>query len=377
MKKLFVLFVSVLINASFYAHAQSSEPFTTYRFGAAVASTINAVEASSINGSITVTGANVSEAVVEMYVSPTNQNNWRPGLFASRSRQNNNWSVENIKQELDENYTIEVNVRNGTLYAVARPKNRNRHTLGISFRISVPKNVNNNLQTTNGSIQISNLSGSQNLRTTNGSLRVENVTGKISGTTTNGSVTVTNSNDYINLRTSNGSVTARNCSGEITLRTSNGRMNISDLNGVISATTSNGSVDMSNISGVISATTSNAAVTLSNITGHLKIGTSNGAVRLDDVSGSVDARTSNGSMTVTMKSASDYVKLSTSRGNVSLTLPADRGYDLNVRADNISTSGMRNFRGTTERRSLNGTMANGGARIDVSASGGRANLSFN
>ena len=335
MKKLFILFISVLVNVNLVSvpvHAQDKDPFMTRTFPA---SSIRAVEATTSGGSITVNGDAGSEAVVEVYVS------------------GNKWSKEHIKEVLEDNYTIDIKVENGNLYAVAKSKNRitnwNQQGLSISFKISIPKQVNNNLQTSGGSIHISGLSGTQNFKTSGGSLTVESVSGKIAGVTSGGSITVSNSSDNIDLKTSGGSITARDCSGKINLKTSGG------------------SVKMSHLDGIIDASTSGGSITADDVSGTLRTGTSGGSVKLNGISGSVDAKTSGGSMTVEMESVSDYVKLSNS-GNINMSLPAGKGFNLKVRANNIETSGLKDFRGNVESRSMDGTIGNGGPEIDVRTS---------
>ena len=213
-KKIFVLFVLGSLNASLfttYISAQKNEPFKTYTFPA---SSINMLESTMTNGNITVTGG-AGEVLVEMLVS------------GNSPRIRRKWSDEEIKQYLEENYTIEVKIDSEKLLATARLKNdgkKGKNYFSISFRIAVPRQMSTNLKTTNGSIQISNLSGSQKFQTVNGSLKVENISGKISGSTVNGSITVTNSKDDINLNTVNGSIAAKDCDGKIILNTVNGRV---------------------------------------------------------------------------------------------------------------------------------------------------------
>jgi len=215
MKKIFVLFIIGSLNASLFlvnVNAQRSEPFTTYTFALGMSS-INAVEVNTVNSSLTVNGEAASEAVVEMFVSGNSSRIRRRTL-----------SDEEIKQYLEENYTIEVKVEGEKLKVVARPKTNGVERYSVSFKITVPRQVNTNLRTTNGSVQISNLSGSQNLQTVNGSLTVKDVSGKIVGRTVNGSITVTSSNDDIDMSTVNGSITARDCDGKVILNTVNGRV---------------------------------------------------------------------------------------------------------------------------------------------------------
>lgn len=344
MKNIFLLIVSVLFNTNLFSFTAcvnhlEKEPFITRTFPA---SSIRAVEVNTSGGSITVSGDAGTEAVVEVFVSK------------------NNWSAEKIKETLEENYTIDIRVEGGKLYAEAKAKSKilnwNQAGLSISFKISVPKQVNSHLQTSGGSIHMNNLSGSQDFKTSGGSLTVENISGSIVGKTSGGSITVTNANDNIDLKTSGGSITAKDCSGEITLKTSGGSVKLNNLDGIIDASTSGGSI------------------TANNIRGELKTKTSGGSVKLDEISGSVDAHTSGGSMNVEMLSVDEYVKLSNS-GNLNLTLPADKGYHLKVKANKVETSGLKDFRGNMSNNSLEGTVGNGGPDIEVKSSL-RANLSF-
>lgn len=342
MKKLSVLFVSVLLSATFYtlyANNQENEPFMTRTFPT---SSIKEVEATTAGGSLTLIGNADSKAIVEVYVS------------------RNNLSSEKIKQMLEENYIIDIKVEGGKLYAVAKRKKSysdwNQQGLSISFKIIVPKQVNSNLQTSGGSIYIGNLSGSQNFKTSGGSLTIENVSENIVGTTSGGSISVKGSKDKIDLHTSGGSITATDCSGKIDLKTSGGSLNISKLSGNINAATSGGSINVSDIKGTLITSTSG------------------GSVKIDGVSGNLEASTSGGNMDVRMASVSDYVKLSNS-GNLNLSLPAAKGYKLNVRANRVETSGLKDFRGDMESTNIEGTVGNGGPDINVKSSQ-RIRLSF-
>ena len=334
MKKLFVLFVCASLSAGFftaYAQKQGKEPFMTRSFPA---SSITEVEAATSGGSLTLTGEAGSQAVVEVYVS------------------RDSWSNEKIKQTLDENYTIDVKVTNGKLYVAAKQKKNIanwQQGLSISFKITVPKQVNSDLKTSGGSIRLSNLSGSQNFKTSGGSLGIENVSGNIVGATSGGSINVSGSKDNIDLRTSGGSMTAKDCSGTINLSTSGGSINLNNLNGTIHAATSGGSITANDINGTLTA------------------GTSGGSVKLNNISGNVDAHTSGGSMEVRINSVSNSVKLSSS-GNINLYLPTGTGYNLYVKGHPIETSGMKNFHGDSESRRIEGSTGNGGAEINIKSS---------
>ncbi len=341
MKKVFISLMCVLLSATLFtvsANNNQKDPYMTKKFPA---SSIKEVEVATAGGSITINGDASSEAVVEVYLSQDKR------------------SSEEIQKYLDENYTIEIKVENGKLYAIAKAKSNIRewrNSLSISFKISVAKQANTQLKTSGGSIHISNLSGSQDFATSGGSLNVENLSGKILGRTSGGSITVSGSKDDIDLHTSGGSINASDCSGKIVLKTSGGSLKLQNLNGTIDASTSGGSVNASNISGT------------------LKTGTSGGSVNIDDISGNVEASTSGGSMNVKMKSVNEFVKLSTS-GNLTLSLPSGKGYNVDAKANKIETSGLKDFRGNMEDKSMSGTVGNGGAKVELRSSQ-RINLSF-
>ena len=343
MKKQLVLFVSILLCVSSCATAKNSEskenngnngntPYLTREFPA---SSIKEVEATTSGGSLMLTGDAVSKAVVEVYVS------------------RDNWSNEKIKQVLDDNYTLDIKVVDGKLYAVAKQKkninNWDSKGLSISFKISVPKQVNSNMQTSGGGIQISNLSGSQDFKTSGGSLMVDNVSGSITGATSGGGISVTNSKDNIDLKTSGGSIIANGCSGTINLATSGGGISLNNLTGKIDAVTSGGSIMANNISGTLTTATSG------------------GSVSLEAISGNLEAKTSGGNMIVKIKSANEYVRLSNS-GNLNLVLPAGKNYNLSVKANKIDVSGLQNFSGSQDNSRLEGTIGSGGTEVTVKSS---------
>jgi len=339
MKKLSVILISVILYANLFANDQQKDPFMFYAFPAA---SIKSVDANTTSGSITISGNATTMAVVEVYVS------------------RDEWSSEKIKQTLEENYTIDIKVESEKLYAVVKQKNSrfnwSQQGLNISFKIFVPKEVNSILNTASGTIQISNLSGSLRFNTASGSLAVNNVSGKVSGNTASGSITLSDSNDNISMNTASGSITVKDCNGNIKLNTASGSIRANDLNGNVDLNTASGSI------------------TAGNLQGNIKTESSSGSIKIDGISGNLTAEAKSGSITVVMESVSEYVRLSNS-GNTSLSLPAGKGYDLNVKANKVETSGLKDFRGNMANDRLEGAVGNGGAEIEIKKSQ-RASLSF-
>jgi predicted transcriptional regulator len=282
-------------------------------------------------------GNATSEAIVEVFAT------------------HDGWSNEQITKALKDYYTIELNIEDGKLYATANQKTqiRNWNTQGVnvSFKVSVSGEIDSYLTTSGGSIGISNLSGSQDAITSGGSITSQNCDGKIK------------------LRTSGGSIEMNNLSGNIRASTYGGRIEMNSLSGNICASTNGGKIEMNNLSGNIHAATSGGSVTANNISGFLKTGTSGGGnMKLDNISGSLDAKTSGGTMNVTMLSVSDYVKLEND-GNINLTLPADQGYNLKIKVHKLQVLGdLKTFIGKMDKKSMNGTVGNGGAEIEITKS---------
>lgn len=230
--------------------------------------------------------------------------------------------------------------------------------LNISFKVFAPKNVNTNLATSGGSISLANLTGNEDFSTSGGSIHVDNVGGKIKGRTSGGSIDVANSKDDISLSTSGGSIHAENSTGNLRLSTSGGSLDLTDLKGNIQANTSGGSINGNNIEGELSTSTSG------------------GSVHLSDLACSVEASTSVGTIDVSVKSLGKYIKLSNSGGNIALAIPGNKGVDLRLSGDRVSTPSLSNFNGRMDKNEVEGKMNGGGVPVTVRAGSGRVSLAI-
>jgi DUF4097 and DUF4098 domain-containing protein YvlB len=104
----------------------------------------------------------------------------------------------------------------------------------VSYEIEAPRNTDLNLDTTNGGITITSLSGNMDFETTNGGIHLDGVAGNVRGRTTNGGVDVTLTGakwegDTLDIRTTNGGVKMRvpeDYSARLETRTTNGGLDI-------------------------------------------------------------------------------------------------------------------------------------------------------
>ena len=290
-------------------------------------SPIKMVNVSTSGGSISVIGSADHDAVVEMYVK---SNRW------------GNYSEEKIQEILDSDYDIYIEQRGDVLHAHAERKgNFNLNSsLIISFKIRTQNNINTELSTSGGSIQLANLSGVQNFKTGGGSLSIDSLEGNITGKTSGGSIKAYQSKGVIHLKTNGGSISLEDLDGEVTVATSGGS---------IKGTQINGSLD---------------------------VRTSGGSINLDNLACKVKAATSGGKVSAEIRKLMGPVQLSSSGGSVHLTLPENSAVDLNLKGSKINASTLSNFSGSNSKGKLVGRINGGGTSVVASTSGGSVSLSF-
>jgi hypothetical protein len=340
MKKNVLLLLFVIAGLFSSAQKESQEPYLTKSLGG---ETIKNIEAVTSGGNISVTGE---------------KSNPRIEVFISANNNKNTLSKEEIKQRLDELYDLDVSVNGNKLNAIVKNKVKItdwKKSLTISFRIYVPETVSTDLTTSGGNINLDNLAGDQSFSTSGGNLNLSGLSGKLKGRTSGGNVNIKNSKDEMELTTSGGNITAGNCSGILKLTTSGGGLNLYELNGTTHASTSGGNVKGKNIQG------------------ELKAHTSGGNVSLDDLACSLESSTSGGNINVSFTALGKYIRLNNSAGNISLTVPKNKGMDLDLSGE-ISKTQLENFDGKIDDNMVKGKLNGGGVPVRVDASSGRVKI---
>lgn len=337
MKKIFnLLLLALLLSGAAYAQNDGD----AYMSKSLSKESISQVFSRTSGGNIAVTGVADGEARIEVFISASNNKT--------------SYSKDEIKQRLDEDYNLTVEVVANKLTATAEPKKSNmnwKRALSISFKIYVPSNVSTDLNTSGGGIDLTNLSGTHNFSTSGGGLHLSKISGKTRGKTSGGGITVKDSKDDITLSTSGGGIHATDCSGILRLNTSGGSIDLNDLNGEIEAETSGGTVRGANIRG--------------DLTTH----TSGGSIILRNLFCGVDASTSGGSIELEITEVGKYVTANNSGGNISVKMPGDKGLSLRLRGDKINTVSLNNFSGDQDENRITGKVNGGGIPVTLSTSG--------
>ena len=123
--------------------------------------------------------------------------------------------------------------QSNTIRAEGPRSNWSREGWYVSFRVTAPQATDLDLESSNGSLSVTDVRGRMNLRTSNGSIRLTNVGGNVQADTSNGSVTAILSGtkwdgEGLDIGTSNGSVRVgvpENYNARVVASTSNGSIN--------------------------------------------------------------------------------------------------------------------------------------------------------
>jgi hypothetical protein len=127
---------------------------------------------------------------------------------------------------------VQVQAGGGRVYATGPSLDR-RESWSVSYRISVPRKNDLDLQASNGGITIAGVNSNIRFDTVNGGVKLQDVGGRVNGQTRNGGLNVMLSGDRwdgegLDVETSNGGVTLHlpeNYNAELETRTVNGGMN--------------------------------------------------------------------------------------------------------------------------------------------------------
>lgn len=332
MKQLLLTLTAVMF--AFFCKAQQS-PFLVKNFE----STIREAEVYTSGGSIEVMHQAGETNRIEVYV---------------RGNNNRTFSKAEIEERLQNDYNLTIDVSGGKLYAKAEARKGYRdwnNSLSFSFKVFVPESVDTKLATSGGSIHLNGVKGVLKFSTSGGSLHLDKVGGELDGATSGGSIHIANSKGNGKLTTSGGSINADACEGIMKLTTSGGSIKLSQLNGDFDAITSGGSVTADDISGT------------------LETSTSGGSMRLSNMKCALSASTSGGSIHAEITKPVKYIKLGNSSGNIELSLPANIGYDLDLRGNKISVPNLSNFSGDFSNESVKGQLNGGGIPVTAKSSG--------
>ena len=237
-------------------------------------------------------------------------------------------------------------------------KIRYKRDVHTEFELKLPMNINLNLETAGGDIDVTDIRGESVLRTSGGDIDLENMMGPIEAHTSGGDIEIVNSDGQFNAstsggdleflhltgnidaQTSGGSITLENIEGEsVECRTSGGDIRAEDISANLMGQTSGGQIDLESIKGHVNVTTSGGDINAEQITGSLTCHTSGGDIEGEGIIGPVDASTTAGDIELELSydsSIKEYsFNLETRSGDIFIRIPT--GLPVNVDAEIFGT----------------------------------------
>ena len=231
---------------------------------------------------------------------------------------------------------------------------RNVHT---EFELKLPMNINLNLETAGGDIDVTDIRGESVFRTSGGDIYLKNMMGRIETHTSGGDIDVSRVEGLIRVHTSGGDIQIMNSNGKFNASTSGGDLEFLHLTGNIDAQTSGGSITLKNIesesvecrtssgniraediSANLTGRTSDGQIDLGSIKGHVDVTSSGGDINAEQITGSLTCHTSRGN--IEGEGIIGPVDASTTAGDIELELSYDSSikdysFNLETRSGNI------------------------------------------
>jgi DUF4097 and DUF4098 domain-containing protein YvlB len=248
------------------------------------------------------------------------------------------------REQLEKDVIVEVSHDKNTLKISARQKDEHRSlnwefSIGVHFKVYVPKDISCSLRSSDGSISLSKLNGDQSCKTSDGSINVSTIAGNVYG------------------------------------RTSDGDVTIQQVKGTVDAGTSDGNIGLSSIAGDVDASTSDGNIRLDRIKGNISVKTSDGYIDFNEISGSFRASTSDGNIKGNVAELRSELTLRTSDGNINVTIPSQLGLDLDIKGESLDVP-FKNFSGKFDEKHVRGKSNGGGIPVVLTTSGGNVTLNY-
>jgi hypothetical protein len=137
--------------------------------------------------------------------------------------------------------------------------------------------------------------------------------------------------------------------------------------------TQGGNIALTDLTGTQKALTRGGNISQENSTGNSSLETAGGNISVSQFDGKLDANCSGGNIRAEVTGLEKYLNLSTSGGNITASIPEDKGLDLDIQADNIDAN-FKLFKGHLGKEKVQGSVNGGGIPVKMRTSGGNISL---
>lgn len=247
------------------------------------------------------------------------------------------------KDELDEEVNVEVSTTSSSVEITVRTRYQNWFNwddqMDVNFRVYAPAKTASDLQTSDGSVSLKGLNGSQRCKSSDGHINITHVT------------------------------------GNVLAQTSDGNIRVEELNGDLESKTSDGDIVLEDVRGNIESITSDGSIKVTGADGNITLRTSDGNIQFEAVSGSMQANSSDGNIRGQITQLKGELNARTSDGNIEIAVPGAIGLDLDVKGESLNVP-LKNFSGSSEDEHIIGKINGGGLAVNLSSSDGNITMSF-
>lgn len=181
----------------------------------------------------------------------------------------------------------------------------------------------------------------------------------------------------LDLETSGGSITVSDLEGKVEVRTSGGSLNLGDIDGSVNARTSGGSISLRGSAGRAELQTSGGGITVGRVGASLEARTSGGSIHVKEVRGAVELETSGGSIVATIaEQPKGDCSLKTSGGGLTVYLSKDAKVDVNAKTSggNVRCDLPITVQGLLSKTEVKGKINGGGPELYLRTSGGNIKI---
>ena len=176
-------------------------------------------------------------------------------------------------------------------------------------------------------------------------------------------------NFNLHIETAGGDIIVEDVKGKIEGGTSGGEIELRKTDGQVDLTTSGGDIKMNECSGSLVVSTSGGNITADRVVGDMDVETSGGNITVRNSDGKVNGSTSGGDIRVELKD-NKGIDLSTSGGNVIVTLPKNITGEVQASTTGGDVNCDLPFSGKIKHGNMNGTINGGGKLIKLETTGG-------
>ena len=319
-------------------------------------------------GSVTVTGADVDTVQVQVIKTAY-------GPTQARADE----EVKGIK------YAIEQTNNSITIkYEIPKPMNFNNNVNTVDFIVTVPEDTSVEVRANFGDIDVSKVKGTFDLNTDFGTTTLENIQGAVSVDSQSGSIKASQveaGKEDIVLSTDFGEVSLEKTSGQsLNIDSQSGSLKLEDvrLTAELVASTDFGEITLDNVTASSYELDSNSgSVIVDGVKGNLKAYTDFGSINISNANSvTLDLLTQSGSIDFAGSLGEGPHSLHSDFGGITLTLPADSAFNVDLSTDfgQISSEIPITVTGNIDEQHQVGTINGGGGELVVETKSGNLTI---